>query len=69
MKKKQISFDSKLSLNKETVSKLTDEQSAALEGGAAIFSITCNGKEASDDAQEGSCIACSCNGTQVQSAE
>ncbi len=61
MKKKQISFDKKLNLDKETVATLNDEQSSAVEGGN-IFTITCNKAAAVEEDQEGSsCIACSCN--------
>lgn len=63
MKKKQISFDKKLTLDKEVIASLDNEQSAAVEGGAKIFSITCNkAVAAEDDKEANSCIACSCNG-------
>lgn len=62
MKKKQISFDRKLSLDKEVVASLNDQQSAAIEGGAQIFTITCNKEAAVEQDEEGnSCLACSCN--------
>lgn len=63
MKKRQISFDKKLNLDKEVIASLDDQQSASIEGGVGIFSITCNKAAAVEDDQEGnSCIACSCNG-------
>ncbi len=60
MKKKQITFDKKLSLDKLTVAKLDDEQSISVEGGKT-FSITCNKAVAEESDVEASCIACSCN--------
>jgi hypothetical protein len=63
MKKKIIKFDKALSLDKETIAKLNDEQLGALEGG----SNTCfapAGEEAEALAAFptiASCQACSCN--------
>ncbi|GAB3636806.1 hypothetical protein GCM10027422_23960 [Hymenobacter arcticus] len=62
MKKKIIKLDKALSLDKETVAKLNDEQLGALEGG----SNTCNGGGKEVQAAEafptiGSCQGCSCN--------
>lgn len=66
MKKKQISTGKKLNLDKETLSKLSDDQLSKIDGGAVtIGSFTC-GKEA--DTDEISCIACSCNGKAVEKA-
>jgi hypothetical protein len=60
MKKKQITTGKKLNLDKETLSKLSDDQLSKVDGGVAIGSLTCAGKE--QDADEISCVACSCNG-------
>ncbi len=63
MKKKIIQFDKALSLDKETIAKLNDEQLGALEGG----SNTCNGPVAQEAEALaafptiGSCQGCSCN--------
>ena len=66
MKKKTIKLDKALSLDKETIAKLNDEQLSEeqlgnLEGGGTN---TCNGGTAGP--QKGisvnSCAACSCNG-------
>ena len=60
MKKKQISTGKKLNLDKETLSKLSADQLNQIDGGVTIGSLTC-GKSEQDD--EMSCLACSCNGT------
>jgi hypothetical protein len=62
MKKKQITTGKKLNLDKETLSKLSDDQLNKIDGGVTIGSLTC-GKEA--DTDEMSCLACSCNGVQA----
>ncbi len=59
MKKKQITFDKKLSLDKLTIAKLDDEQASAIEGGV-ILSITCRKTKAVEGDSEESCLACSC---------
>ncbi len=64
MKKKQISTGKKLNLDKETLSKLSDDQLNKIDGGVTIGSFTCGKSE--DDADEISCIACSCNGKAVE---
>jgi hypothetical protein len=61
MKKQPIKLDQALSLDKETITKLNEEQLGNLEGGQeAIFSITCNRTKVEEEAAN-SCIACSCN--------
>jgi hypothetical protein len=64
MKKKVIKLDRALSLDKETIAQLNEEQLGALEGGLAD-SNTCNTKIADDEVEAfptiGSCNACSCN--------
>jgi hypothetical protein len=62
MKKKVIKLDKALSLDKETVAKLNEEQLGTLEGGGTN---TCNGGGAAleqEAATVNSCLACSCNG-------
>lgn len=60
MKKKQITFDNKLSLDKLTIARLDDEQANAIEGGG-ILSITCNKPAPPPETPtEESCLACSC---------
>jgi len=63
MKKKVIKLDKALSLDKETIAQLNEEQLGALEGGLAD-SGTCNTKVA-DEVEAfttiNSCNACSCN--------
>jgi hypothetical protein len=63
MKKKQITFDRKLSLNKEIIGKLDESQMNMIAGGAAIETATCVNKtqEESDEGRGISCAACSCN--------
>jgi hypothetical protein len=66
MKKKVIKLDKALSLDKETIAQLNEEQLGTLEGGLQQ-SGTCNTKVAEDDGEAGiftihSCNACSCNG-------
>lgn len=58
MKKKQIVFDKKLSLDKSIISKLDDEQMSILAGGS-VNTATCI--EAVNDDELASCKACSCN--------
>ncbi|MEA5257946.1 class I lanthipeptide [Arcicella aquatica] len=60
MKKKQISTGKKLNLDKETLSKLSDDQLNKIDGGVTVGSLTCGKSEQDDD--EMSCLACSCNG-------
>jgi len=56
MKKQAVKLDKALSLDKETIAKLTDEQLSTLEGGMVLTaSITCGGPPTQ------SCNACSCN--------
>ena len=63
MKKKVIKLDNALSLDKETIAKLNEDQLGTLEGGmaAAGTTITCNAA-AEAQAFPNSCGACSCNG-------
>jgi hypothetical protein len=62
MKKKQINFDRKLSLDREIVGKLDAEQMEVIAGGS-VNTATCVGggtpKEGDDEGK--SCDACSCN--------
>ena len=66
MKKKSISLDKALSLDKETVAKLNEDQLGDVVGGGGTN--TCNGGPAQQlEAAEAfptinSCQACSCNG-------
>ena len=61
MKKKAIKLDKALSLDKETIAKLNEDQLGTLEGGmVAGTTVTCNAAEA-NLADIGSCTACSCN--------
>jgi len=61
MKKQAIKLDKALSLDKETIAKLNEDQLGTLEGGmVAGTTVTCNGPvEAFADMA--SCTACSCN--------
>jgi hypothetical protein len=67
MKKKQIIFDKKLSLDRQIVSKLDAYQMDAIAGGlASVNTATCIKKpktqQLEDDFNESnSCDACSCN--------
>lgn len=58
MKKKQIVFDKKLSLDKSIISKLDADQMDILAGGS-VNTATCI--ESLEDEMEKSCKACSCN--------
>lgn len=62
MKKKSISLDKSLSLDKETIAKLNEDQLGDIVGGGTTN--TCNGQALEQDAtiEVGSCQACSCNG-------
>ncbi|MDR6562162.1 MULTISPECIES: class I lanthipeptide [Arcicella] len=63
MKKKQITFDKKLSLDREIVGKLDAQQMDAIAGGS-VNTATCIGhppKEALEAEAAKSCDACSCN--------
>ncbi len=65
MKKKQITFDKKLSLDRQIVSKLDATQMDALVGGS-VNTATCvhtpKPKDAFEEINESkSCDACSCN--------
>ena len=63
MKKKQITFDRKLSLDREIVGKLDAQQMDVIAGGS-VNTATCIGhppKEGDDDELVKSCDACSCN--------
>ena len=65
MKKKSISLDKSLSLDKETVAKLNEDQLGDVVGGGTTN--TCNGTPPALEAEAGiiptinSCQACSCN--------
>lgn len=64
MKKKSISLDKSLSLDKETVAKLNEDQLGDIVGGGTTN--TCNGGggqqlEALPTIDVNSCQACSCN--------
>ena len=62
MKKKQITFDKKLSLDRNTIAKLNVEQMNEVQGGGSndkTCTGTCNAAEALE--LEISCKACSCN--------
>ncbi|GAB2719751.1 hypothetical protein GCM10011495_40420 [Hymenobacter frigidus] len=62
MKKQAIKLDKALSLDKETIAKLNEDQLGTLEGGmVAGTTITCNAV-AEAQAFPNSCGACSCNG-------
>jgi hypothetical protein len=61
MKKKQITIDRKLSLDREIVGKLDAEQMEAIAGGS-VNTATCVHKEDDDNEFAKSCDACSCNG-------
>lgn len=65
MKKKAIKLDNALSLDKETIAKLNEDQLGTLEGGlVAGGTNTCNAAALQDAAFDGtiaSCQACSCN--------
>jgi hypothetical protein len=65
MKKKVIKLDRALSLDKETIAQLSEEQLSTLEGGV-IQSLTCRGGDDAEaptqfDGLIDSCSACSCN--------
>ncbi len=67
MKKKAIKLDNALSLDKETIAKLNEDQLGTLEGGLAAGTNTCNGGGVQQEAADffptiNSCQACSCNG-------
>ncbi|GAB3636805.1 hypothetical protein GCM10027422_23950 [Hymenobacter arcticus] len=63
MKKRITKIDKALSLSKEIIVKLNDEQLGEVGGGLADGSLTCNGSETEAEAAllGGSCMACSCN--------
>ena len=64
MKKKVIKLDKSLSLDKETIANLNEDQLGTLEGGLAGGTNTCNhgGPVKLEDATTvNSCLACSCN--------
>jgi hypothetical protein len=58
MKKQQITFDKKLSLDRSIVGRLDIQQMDAIVGGS-VNTATCVYREEDD---EKSCDACSCNG-------
>lgn len=61
MKKKVIKLDNALSLDKETISRLNEEQLGKLEGGLTRpYTATCN--DTGFQQTYVSCEACSCNG-------
>ena len=66
MKKKQITFDRKLSLDRQIVGKLDALQMDAIAGGVTIQTATCTGKTGADEYDDESrtitisCTACSC---------
>ncbi len=59
MKKKQITFDKKLSLDKLILAKLNNEQALVLDGGKTGWTITCRGAVEGLDNDDQECIACS----------
>ncbi len=60
MRKKVIKLETSLSLDKETISRLNEEQLNTLEGGlASPTTLTCNGSDFQQT--NASCSACSCN--------
>ncbi|UHG94931.1 class I lanthipeptide [Spirosoma oryzicola] len=65
--KKKIDLGNKLSLDKETISRLDEAQLKALVGGATVQSISCNGGAVAENADDeevleaGSCCDNSCN--------
>ncbi|AHJ95795.1 class I lanthipeptide [Hymenobacter swuensis] len=63
MKKKSISLDKSLSLDKETVAKLNEDQLGDVVGGGTTN--TCNGTPPAQELEAiptiNSCQACSCN--------
>jgi hypothetical protein len=63
MKRKQITFDKKLSLDLQIVGKLDSLQMDAIDGGVTIQTLTCVNRtqEGSDEGGGVSCAACSCN--------
>ena len=62
MKKKAIKLDKALSLDKETIAQLNEDQLGTLEGGqAAGTTVTCNAGGGDALADMASCTACSCN--------
>ena len=64
MKKKTVKVSKSLSLDKETIAKLNEEQLGDVEGGS-VNSATCNTKASESVEEEAalvSCGACSCNG-------
>jgi hypothetical protein len=64
MKKQSIKVSKNLSLDKETIARLNDEQLGDVAGGS-VASASCNTKIATeeDDLAGNTCGACSCNGT------
>ena len=62
MKKQTIQVSKNLSLDKETIAKLNDEQLGDVAGGS-VNSASCNTKAGieEDDLAGNSCGACSCN--------
>jgi hypothetical protein len=64
MKKKQITFDRKLSLDRQIVGKLDALQMDAIAGGVTIQTATCTGRADEYDDESRtitiSCTACSC---------
>lgn len=65
--KKPIQLNKFFSLNKETITRLNEEQLGEVAGGqgADAFTITCNKGDELQGAEDGdlkSCIACSCTG-------
>ncbi len=66
MKKKTIKVSKNLSLDKETIARLNDQQLGEVEGGS-VASATCNtkaaeGLELQQEQVIHTCTACSCNG-------
>lgn len=62
MKKQAIKLDKALSLDKEIIAKLNEDQLGTLEGGmVAGTTVTCNGPVEANLAAMASCTACSCN--------
>ena len=59
MKKQQIVFDKKLSLDKSIISKLDASQMDIIAGGSVNTATCIEGSD--DDGELASCKACSCN--------
>jgi hypothetical protein len=67
MKKQTIQVSKNLSLDKETIAKLNDEQLGDVAGGS-VNSASCNKGLEDDDLAGNSCGACSCNAAPAKPA-